>query len=419
MISKIKKLTIKIKSTKTAVIIVSVVLVLAFATTAFAVGGVVKTNVECDGKTVTVSSFTDDPYEIIEKAGITVEESDVVELEEFDKKSEDSVIRVKKAHEVIIFDEDESPIRTCVAGTVEQVLDMAGIKLGKYDSVNESKDSLITKDMFIVVSRAVKVKVIADGKEKSYKTAKNTVSQFLESVNIKLGKHDKVSPSLDSKIKENMTIRIKRVEYKTVEKEETIEYQTVTMKTDELFLGHTETLQKGVNGKQKAYYKQKYVDGELVSEKLIKTEVTKNPIFAFCLKGTKVRPLSETGYMTAKNGVISELAPTVDIELDENGRPKKYKKLITGKATAYCTGTTTATGQRAMPGRVAVNPKQIPYGTKMYIVSADGKYVYGYCEASDTGGFARKGTATVDLFMRSYDACIQFGRRTVEIYILE
>lgn len=419
MISKIKKLTIKIKSMKTAVIIVSAVLILAFATTAFAVGGVVKTNVECDGKTVTVSSFTDDPYEIIEKAGITVEESDVVELEEFDKKSEDNVIRVKKAHEVIIFDENESPIRTCVAGTVEQVLDMAGIKLGKYDSVNENKDSLITKDMFIVVSRAVKVKVIADGKEKSYKTPENTVSQFLESVNIKLGKYDKVSPSLDSKIKKNMTIRIKRVEYKTVEKEETIEYQTVTMKTDELFLGHTEMLQKGVNGKQKAYYKQKYVDGELVSEKLIKTEVTKNPIFAFCLKGTKVRPLSETGYMTAKNGVISELAPTVDIELDENGRPKKYKKLITGKATAYCTGTTTATGQRAMPGRVAVNPKQIPYGTKMYIVSADGKYVYGYCEASDTGGFARKGTATVDLFMRSYDACIQFGRRTVEIYILE
>lgn len=419
MISKIKEMTVKIKSIKLTIIIAVAVLLIVFATTTFAVNSVVKTNVECDGKTVEVSSFTDDPYEIIEKAGITIEESDVVELDEFDKENENSLIRVKKAHEVIIFDEEKNPIRTCVAGTVEQVLDLANIKLGKYDTVNEETDSVITKDMFIVVSRAVKVKLIADGKEKTYKTAKDTVSDFLESINVELGKYDKVSPSLESEIEKNMTIRIKRVEYKTVEKEETIEYQTVTMKTDELFLGHTETLQKGVNGKQTAYYKQKYVDGKLVSEKLVKTEVTKNPVFAFCLKGTKVRPLSETGYMTGKNGVISELAPTVDIELDENGRPKKYKKLITGKATAYCTGTTTATGQKAMPGRVAVNPKQIPYGTKMYIVSADGKYVYGYCEASDTGGFARKGTATVDLFMRSYDACVQFGRRNVEIYILE
>ena len=117
--------------------------------------------------------------------------------------------------------------------------------------------------------------------------------------------------------------------------------------------------------------------------------------------------------------VISELAPKVKIELDENGKPKNYKKLIVGKATAYCGGGITATGQRAMPGRVAVNPRQIPYGTKMYIVSSDGRYLYGYCEASDTGGFARKGSATVDLYMHSYTDCIQFGRRSVEIYILE
>lgn len=43
-----------------------------------------------------------------------------------------------------------------------------------------------------------------------------------------------------------------------------------------------------------------------------------------------------------------------------------------------------------MPGHIAVNPKQFPYGTELYIVSLDGKFVYGYCMAADTGGFARE-----------------------------
>ncbi len=72
-----------------------------------------------------------------------------------------------------------------------------------------------------------------------------------------------------------------------------------------------------------------------------------------------------------------------------------------------------------MPGRVAVDPDQIPYGTKLYIVSSDGRYVYGYAVAADTGGFVWNGSGTtVDLYMNTYSECMSFGRRTVEIYVL-
>ena len=66
---------------------------------------------------------------------------------------------------------------------------------------------------------------------------------------------------------------------------------------------------------------------------------------------------------------------------------------------------------------MAVDPKVIPLGTKMYIVSADGEYLYGYCVAEDTGG-AIQGNI-VDLFFNTYEECIQFGRRDVLIYILD
>ncbi|MBR6635536.1 MAG: hypothetical protein IKL41_07940 [Clostridia bacterium] len=56
----------------------------------------------------------------------------------------------------------------------------------------------------------------------------------------------------------------------------------------------------------------------------------------------------------------------------------------------------------------------------MYIVSSDGKWVYGYSIAADTGGFVTNGSGTtVDLYMYSYSDCINFGRRNVEIYILD
>ena len=53
----------------------------------------------------------------------------------------------------------------------------------------------------------------------------------------------------------------------------------------------------------------------------------------------------------------------------------------------------------------------IPYYTKMYIPG------YGMAIAGDTGG-AIVGHR-IDLFMESLYECYQWGRRDVEIYILE
>lgn len=63
------------------------------------------------------------------------------------------------------------------------------------------------------------------------------------------------------------------------------------------------------------------------------------------------------------------------------------------------------------------DPTVIPYGTKMYIESADGKYIYGYAIAGDCGG-AIKGKR-VDLFYWSKAQCNEFGRRAVNIYFLD
>ena len=76
----------------------------------------------------------------------------------------------------------------------------------------------------------------------------------------------------------------------------------------------------------------------------------------------------------------------------------------------------TASGMQACYGVVAVDPNVIPLGTKLYIASADGSYVYGCAIAGDTGG-GIKGNK-IDLFYNSRAEALQFGRRNVVVYFL-
>ena len=76
----------------------------------------------------------------------------------------------------------------------------------------------------------------------------------------------------------------------------------------------------------------------------------------------------------------------------------------------------TATGSTVHIGTVAVDPRYIPYGTRMFIVANDGSYVYGISEAEDCGG-AIKGDR-VDLYFPTYQECMEFGWRNCTIYFL-
>jgi 3D (Asp-Asp-Asp) domain-containing protein len=82
------------------------------------------------------------------------------------------------------------------------------------------------------------------------------------------------------------------------------------------------------------------------------------------------------------------------------------------EATAYTwTGNQTATGTWPSRGTIAVDPAIIPLGTRLYVEG------YGEGIAEDTGG-AIKGEI-LDLYMESEDECWSWGRRTVEVRIIE
>ena len=260
------------------------------------------------------------------------------------------------------------------------------------------------------------IKVKADGKNRDVQIADGTVKDTLEKAGITLSKEDKVSPSLDTPINSFTKIRITRIKKRTKVVKEEIPFETEVVPSDDLMLGQSEIVKEGVNGTKIKYYSQKLMDGAVAESKLKKEVIKKKPVTEIKKVGTKsfdnLAAYEDTGY------AISELEAPETLKLDKNGVPKKYKKVIRGKATAYASGTITSTGKKPMPGYIAVDPKKIPYGTELYITSADGKYVYGYCKAEDTGGFVKMGNTDVDLFMNNTEMCFDWGNRQIVIYVL-
>ncbi len=122
-------------------------------------------------------------------------------------------------------------------------------------------------------------------------------------------------------------------------------------------------------------------------------------------------PAAET--VTAQ---AAEISGSSTITMSD-GTVLHYTDVLSVTATSYTGGGTTATGTAARYGAIAVDPSVIPYGTKMYIVSDDGKWIYGEAVAEDCGG-AIKGNI-IDLYFDDYATCIQFGRRSCTVYILE
>lgn len=398
-----------------------------------------KVNIIYDNQTISGITFIEDEKDILRLKGIEITDDDLVYSH---KTGRDIELRVYKAYKVTFHDGNNEVTEVMAAGTINDALQKADLQLGDKDIVKADLSRIITADTTVEIQRNCKILLKADGK-RIYTNRKGiTVSELLKENGIELGKNDTVNYKLNKKVKDGMKIVVQRIKYETVTKTEKIKFKTEKKKDSTLNKGEKSVIKKGVNGEKKVSYLIKYIDGEVDTKVKLREKTIKKPKKQVVAIGAKEQinnvvtspdndyTTTRPGYTPANtyttgsavintSGTISELTPDISISLDANGRPVNYKEKLIGEATAYSSGTVCSTGVKAVPGRVAVDPKEIPYGTKMYIVSCDGKYNYGYAVAADTGGFIYTSDTMVDLRFNSEDACRQFGRRNIEIYILE
>lgn len=245
----------------------------------------------------------------------------------------------------------------------------------------------------ITVKQKYNVTVAVDGETKTVYTGDATVEGILRNGGIELHEADLVEPARDTLITEPANITVTRVTTTQKKQTQAVAYTTETRDASDLEAGKTRVAQKGVNGVEEVTLEYTYHDGKQVACVQLASATVKEPVTEIVERGTKQPSV------TTASGTLS------------------YSRVLTVEATAYSGGGTTASGMAAQVGRIAVDPRVIPLGSRLYITSADGtSWVYGTAVAADTGG-AIKGNR-IDLYFNSESECIRFGRRSAKVYIL-
>jgi 3D (Asp-Asp-Asp) domain-containing protein len=282
-----------------------------------------------------------------------------------------------------------------------------------------STDLTLTAGQTVVIER--------NGETKTVKARRETISALLERVKIKPSPLEMVAVDLSGEnirltVAENVTY------YETVQ--EDAAFVTLRVANDELPEGTEKVVQEGADGVRTSVYEVVWSNGEQVSRQLVEeldsTAVDEIIEYGTASAVTTTAAASSASAETAVSVSSTDRIASVKKNADgsgtlvfDSGATLNFTAAKSMTATAYTAGhgganTTTATGTIVNVGTVAVDKNVIPLGTRMYIVTNDG-IVYGTAVARDTGVRGN----IVDLYYNTYSECVQFGRRSCTVYILE
>ena len=320
--------------------------------------------------------------------------------------------------------------------------------------------TLILIFTFSIVVRAfnsnintVKV-VLANHYEMNILTTKTKISEILEENHIVVLPDEAVFPDQDSQIGANKTIKITKIgsennemiqlanseetvsleqilgNYASITEkieviEEKIAYETITKNADSVSSNDrtNKVIRQGKDGLKRVTYKIKYQNDIEIARTVIKEEILKKPINKI-VQVTK--PTSRSGQTTSRtqlNNIAKESSNGSALAKKVAGITPIEKTLNASAYTASTCGKSpsskgygiTASGVKATSWHTVAAGKAYPMGTIIYIPSMKNKPNGGWFVVQDRGGAITNNK--LDIYMSTYNECIQFGRRNIKCYI--
>lgn len=306
----------------------------------------------------------------------------------------------------VITDGSRVLVHTTNATNPEDVLGEAGLELGADDTYTTQASDGIAE---IQVQRSHAVVIDYYGERMEVTSRGETVQELLARLNLSWRAEDTVSLPLDAEVFDGMELAVASVIRQEQTYTSTMDYETIRCNDASLPEGIEKVLIQGQNGEMLCRASVTYVNGEETERSLISSQVTIQPVDEVIAVGTGTAEAArEDALPVIGDGTIT--LPT--------GEVLTYTDVITSLATAYCDKGLTATGTQARVGAIAVDPRVIPYGTRMFIVSEDGEYVYGIATAEDCGSLDHIYGTRIDLHFDTYAECVQFGARECLVYFL-
>jgi hypothetical protein len=177
-----------------------------------------------------------------------------------------------------------------------------------------------------------------------------------------------------------INIRVIRTVVTSQASYESIPCDSIRRANPELAIGTERIVQEGADGTRTTFTDITTVTGQEPIESFVGVTVTK-PTTEIIEYGTMVEPVAQS-VLSTTDDILMAVDEEAGTLTTASGQTLPYSAILTCTATAYTTERQswkiTATGTTARLGAIAVDPKIIPYGTKMYIVSADGSITYAW-----------------------------------------
>lgn len=348
-----------------------------------------------NGQQKVIKIHADKVKDIFAQLDISLNSKDFLSPSADAKVRDNQKIVWKQAKQVQMVQDSEKKTIWTTAGTVAELLKEQKIVLNEQDKISPRPQEKIKNKMDISIKYALHLTLVDGGKKQQVWSTSATVADFLTQQGIKLNEFDRVEPSLSETVKRDDVINVIRVEKVTDVVEEPIQFAVITKKDESLEKGKQITVKDGRQGLVSREYEVIMENGIEVSRKLINEQSLREKLDKVVAVGTK----------------------ELNLQVSRGAETGTEFYVNTTAYTAYCNGCSgrTATGfdLRANPGAkvIAVDPRVIPLGTKVYVEG------YGYAVAADTGG-AIKGHK-IDVFFPTKAEAFRWGVRKVKIKILQ
>jgi len=306
----------------------------------------------------------------------------------------------------VITDGDQVKVYTTYATNPAEVLNQAGVELEEGDTYVTQPGDGVSE---ITIRRSQQV-TIHNGSERIETVSYGeSLEALLNRLGIALTADCSVSPAPDTPTYDGMEVFVDRVlevqEVYTVD----IPYETVICYDPSMAEGQREVLVSGVTGQASRLASVVYVNAAETSRTVLKETVISQPVNEIVSVGTGTN-LGQKGVIIGDGFIITETGEVLTYYYSDQYKTTAYTKTDEG-----CDDIT-ATGTYARVGEVAVDPRVIPYGTRMFIVSNDGEYIYGIATAEDCGGGVKG--KHIDLYFDTDWECRQYGVRPCTVYFL-
>ena len=310
----------------------------------------------------------------------------------------------------VITDGENVQVYKTIATDPNNVLQQAGVTLDTGDTYTTAPGEDGISE--IKVQRLQSITVYNCGEKMEVTGYGETVQELLDRLGIPSYGDYVVSVDLNSETYDGLEVQVDCIVKTQQTYTSDIPYETTLCYDPGLEKGEEIVMVEGMDGQVQIVADVQYRNAEETMRTVISETVIQEPVAEVVRVGT--------GEETVENSNMPAIGDGVIITAD--GQVLTYSKKEQFKATAYThtdegCDMITATGTTVHWGTVAVDPTVIPYGTRMFIVTNDGAYVYGLSTAEDCGG-AIKGNR-LDLYFPTDPECWEFGVRGCTVYFLD